>query len=55
MERKVGELYCQIVIRFEFLDTPGDEVAPGSDKIRKHLKNQGLGHKHLRLFGSVSL
>jgi hypothetical protein len=48
MERKVGELHRQIVLRFEFLDTPGDEVAPGSDKIRKHFKNQRLRHNHLQ-------
>ena len=53
MERKVSELDGQIVLRFEFLDTPGDEIAPGSDKIGKHLKNQRLGHKHLHLFDAI--
>jgi hypothetical protein len=33
MKRELCELDSQIVIRFEFLDTPGDEVTPGSDKI----------------------
>ena len=33
MKRELGELDGQIIIRFEFLDTPGDEVAPGSDEI----------------------
>ena len=33
MKRELRELDSQIVIRCEFLDTPGDEVAPGSDKI----------------------
>jgi hypothetical protein len=33
MQRKLRELDSEIVIRFEFLDTPGDEVAPGSDEI----------------------
>jgi hypothetical protein len=33
MKWKLCELDRQTVIRFEFLDTPGDEVAPGSDKI----------------------
>jgi hypothetical protein len=55
MERKVGELHRQIVLRFEFLDTPGDEVAPGSNKIGKHLENQRLGHKHLRSLGSAAV
>jgi hypothetical protein len=47
MERKVGELYRQTVIRFEFLDTPGDEVAPGSDEIGKDFKHERLGHRNL--------
>jgi hypothetical protein len=47
MERKVGELDRQVVIRFEFLDTPGDEVAPGSDEIGKHFKYERLGHRNL--------
>jgi hypothetical protein len=29
---------------FEFLDTPGDEVAPGSNEIGKDFKNQWLRH-----------
>jgi hypothetical protein len=33
MERKLRELEFQIVGLLEFLDTPGDEVAPGSDEI----------------------
>jgi hypothetical protein len=47
MERKVGELDRQAVIRFEFLDTPGDEVAPGSDEIGKDFKHKRLGHGRL--------
>ena len=49
MERKVGELYFQIVVLFEFLDTPGDEVAPGSDKIGKNFENERLRHVRLLL------
>ena len=48
MKRELRELDLQIVIRFEFLDTPGDEVAPGSDKVGKHFENERFGHKHLR-------
>jgi hypothetical protein len=44
MKRELRELDRQIVIRFEFLDTPGDEIAPGSDKVGKHLKNERFGH-----------
>jgi hypothetical protein len=33
MEGKVGELDSYTVFVFQFLDTPGDEVAPGSDEI----------------------
>ena len=45
MKRELRELDFQIVIRFEFLDTPGDEVAPGSDKVGKHFENERFGHK----------
>ena len=44
MKRELRELDRQIVIRFEFLDTPGDEIAPGSNKIGKHFENERLGH-----------
>jgi hypothetical protein len=44
MKRELRELDRQIVILFEFLDTPGDEVAPGSDEVRKHFKNERFGH-----------
>jgi hypothetical protein len=45
MERKVGELDLQTVVLFEFLDTPGDEVAPRSDKIGKDFENERLRHR----------
>jgi hypothetical protein len=45
MKRKLRELDSQIVIRFEFLDTPGDEVAPGSDKVGKYFKDDRFGHR----------
>ena len=44
MKRELRELDRQTVIRFEFLDTPGDEIAPGSNKIGKHFENERLGH-----------
>jgi hypothetical protein len=44
MKRELRELDRQIVICFEFLDTPGDEIAPGSDKVGKHFENERLGH-----------
>ena len=44
MKRELRELDRQIVILFEFLDTPGDEVAPGSDEVGKHFKNERFGH-----------
>jgi hypothetical protein len=47
MERKVGELDRQAVIRFQFLDTPGDEVAPGSDEIGKDFQYERLRHGDL--------
>lgn len=45
MQWELSELNLQTVILLQFLDTPGDEVAPGSNEIGKNLKNQRLGHK----------
>jgi len=45
MQRELSELDLQTVILFQFLDTPGDEVAPGSDKVGKHFENERFGHK----------
>ena len=50
MERKVSELDRQIVIRFEFLDTPGDEVTPGSDEIGKDFQHERFRHDRLLIF-----
>jgi hypothetical protein len=47
VERKVGEFYFETVVLFEFLDTPGDEVAPRSNKIGKDFENERLGHVSL--------
>ena len=47
MERKLSELDFEIVVRFEFLDTPGDEIAPGSNEIGKNFENEGFGHGYL--------
>ena len=44
MKRKLCELDGQIMIRFEFLDTPGDEIAPRSNKVGKDFENERLGH-----------
>ena len=44
MEREMRKFDFQIVIRFEFLDTPGDEVAPGSDEIGKDFENERVRH-----------
>jgi hypothetical protein len=48
MERELGELDLQSVVLFEFLDTPGDEVAPGSNEIGKYFQDLGIGHDNLR-------
>jgi hypothetical protein len=47
VERELRELDFQTVILLEFLDTPGDEVAPGSDKIGEDFENQWLRHEIL--------
>jgi hypothetical protein len=39
MQRKLGELDLQTVILLQFLDTPGDEVAPWSDEIGEYFQN----------------
>jgi len=39
MERELGELDLQTVILFQFLDTPGDEVAPRSNEIGKDFED----------------
>jgi len=45
MERKMGELDSQTVFVFEFLDTPGDEIAPRSNEVGKNFQDYGIGHK----------
>ena len=44
MERKVNELDRETVIVLQFLDTPGDEVAPGSNEIGKDFQYKRLRH-----------
>jgi hypothetical protein len=44
MQRELGELDLQTVILFQFLDTPGDEVAPRSNEIGEYFENEGFGH-----------
>jgi len=38
---------------FEFLDTPGDEVAPGSDEIGKDFEDERFRHDHLLLLVQI--
>ena len=44
MKRKLREPELEPVLLFQFLDTPGDEIAPGSDKIGEHFEDEWLGH-----------
>ena len=39
MKRKLSELDLQPILIFKFLDTPGDEIAPGSDKVGENFEN----------------
>jgi hypothetical protein len=39
MKRKLSKFYFQPVLVFKFLDTPGDEIAPGSDKVGENFEN----------------
>jgi len=42
MKRELGKLDLQTVVVFQFLDTPGDEVAPGSNEIGKNFEHKRL-------------
>ena len=56
MKRKLSEFDLQAVIFLKFLDTPGDEVAPGSNEVRKNFENDRFRHDHLLyLFRSLNL
>jgi hypothetical protein len=39
MKRKLSKLDLQSILIFKFLDTPGDEIAPGSDKVGENFEN----------------
>jgi hypothetical protein len=39
MEWKLSEFDIETEFLFEFLDTPGDEVAPGSNEIGEHFED----------------
>jgi hypothetical protein len=47
MQWELSELNLQTVILLQFLDTPGDEVAPRSNKIGKDFENERLRHDRL--------
>jgi hypothetical protein len=47
MEGELSELNLQTVIVLQFLDTPGDEVAPRSNKIGKNFENERFRHDRL--------
>jgi hypothetical protein len=46
MEGKRGPAKGDRVLFFQSFNTPGNEVAPGSDEIRKDLQNRGLVSFH---------
>jgi hypothetical protein len=45
MKRELGELHLQAVLVLKFLDTPGDEIAPGSNEVGENFEHQRIGHK----------
>ena len=53
MQRELRKLDREIVICFKFLDTPGDEITPGSNKVRKHFENERFGHNASLLAATV--
>lgn len=40
----MGDRDVQTVIRLQFLNTPGTEVAPGSDIIRENFQRDAIYH-----------
>jgi hypothetical protein len=49
MKRELREFYLKVIVRFELLDTPGDEITPRSDEVRKYFENHSIGHGNLLL------
>jgi hypothetical protein len=47
MQWKLRPLHRQTVLGFEFLDTPGDEIAPRSNEIGKDFQDERLRHGNL--------
>jgi hypothetical protein len=47
MKREMGKLEAEAVIVFQFLDTPGDEITPGSNEIGENFQNQRFRHDFL--------
>jgi len=50
MKRKMSELDAQIEFFLQFLDTPGDEIAPGSHEIREYFQCKPFRHARLPSF-----
>lgn len=47
MKGKLRELNLQVVICFQFLDTPGNEITPRSNEIRKDFEHERFRHESL--------
>ena len=47
MKREVNVVDVDMIILFQFFNTPGTEIAPGSDKIGINIKRGRLGHMNL--------
>jgi hypothetical protein len=47
MKGKMRKFDRQTVLVFEFLDTPGDEIAPRSDEIGENFEHKRLSHRCL--------
>ena len=54
MQWELSELDLQTVILLQFLDTPGDEVAPRSNEIREDFEHERLRHIGLHLFSELN-
>lgn len=47
MKRKLSKLDRQSILIFEFLDTPGDEIAPGSNEVGEDFEDERFRHGFL--------
>jgi hypothetical protein len=50
MKRECPPFNPDLIFFFQFFNTPGNEIAPGSDVIGKDFKNNRIRHVYLPFF-----